>query len=42
MGSVVNSLYCSIENEVEKDVENEGDEGHHQKENVVPHLVTVR
>jgi len=31
-----------VEEEVEKAEENEGDEGHHQEENVVPHLVIVR
>ncbi len=40
--AVVSFLYCPTKKEVEKDVENEGDEGHHQEENVVPHLVIVR
>jgi hypothetical protein len=31
-----------VEEEVEKAEENEGDQGHHQEENVVPHLVKVR
>jgi hypothetical protein len=31
-----------VEEKVEKAEENEGDEGHHQKKNVVPHLVIVR
>ncbi len=31
-----------VEEEIEKAEENEGDEGHHQEENVVPHLVIVR
>jgi hypothetical protein len=40
--AVVSFLYCPTKKEVEKAEENEGDEGHHQEENVVPHLVIVR